>query len=86
MSGCMGCEMHVGYKWLLVPICFELGRDVSHVLCLAGPLRGKADQFAACINDTLGAIRSIVLRSVTYCSDKIRDKSIIHRVHMMELC
>ena len=52
--GRMSGEVHVGHQRLVVAIRLQTGRDVLHVLCLTGALRGEANDFATCIDDAFG--------------------------------
>ena len=52
--GRMSRKMHIGHQGRLIAISLQSGRNVLHILCLTGSLSGKAHQFTASINDTLG--------------------------------
>ena len=51
--GRMGSEVYVSHQRLVVAVGLQSGRDVLHVLCLTGTLRGKANNFATRIDDAL---------------------------------
>ena len=52
--GGMSSKVHIGHQWCIVTIGLKLGRNVLHVLSLAGTLGGKANQLATSVDNTLG--------------------------------
>ena len=52
--GGVGGEMNIGNEGLSVAVGLETGRDVAHVLGLAGALGGEAHELATGIDDALG--------------------------------
>ena len=47
-------KVDIGYERRIVSVSLQTGRDMLHILCLPGALRGETNQFTTGIDDTLG--------------------------------